>query len=88
VGRKGGSARGRLFSIPSFQTLPDDYIGSIHKITAPPHGDVRPELFLPSPGQDPNGARVKRIGEEQAGKALPFLFPGEGRDPLVTGFRR
>ena len=46
------------------------YIGSIHEITAPPHGDVRPEFFLPSPGQDPIGARVKRIGEEEAGKAL------------------
>ena len=46
------------------------YIGSIHEITAPPHGDVRPELFLPSPGQDPIGARVKRIGEEEAGRAL------------------
>jgi len=39
---------------------------------------VRPELFLPSPGQDPIGARVKRIGEEQAGRALPNSVPAKG----------
>jgi hypothetical protein len=56
--------------IPSCTAPQKHYIGSIHEITAPPHGDVRPEFFLPSPGQDPIGARVKRIGEEPAGKAL------------------
>ena len=51
------------------------YIGFIQNITAPPHGDVRPGLFLPSPGQGPNGARAERIGEEQAGSSAPHRVP-------------
>ena len=38
---------------PPFQTGKKAYIGPIQKLTAPPHGDVRPGLFLPSPGQGP-----------------------------------
>jgi hypothetical protein len=33
---------------------------------------VRPGLFLPSPGQGPNSARAKRIGEEQRDSAPHF----------------
>jgi hypothetical protein len=38
-------------------------------ITAPPHGDVRLEPFLPLPGHWPTAQRPERIGRDPAGAA-------------------
>src|SRR5215203_3404298 len=45
------------------------YIGPIQYMTAPPHGDVRPELFLPLPGHDPTAQRIERMEGIKRGKA-------------------
>ena len=57
------------FAATSCNGARKDYIGPIQQITAPPHGDVRPGLFLSSPGHGPNGATVRTYGEEVTGSA-------------------
>ena len=61
--RPGRRASSQNDQFPPFQARLNPYIGPIQQIGAPPHGDVRPGLFPSSPGQGPNGARAKRIGE-------------------------